>query len=151
MKHQTKTAHTSPANIEHRKSFTMLDRIALFITQRVGTMGFFLTVLAWTIFWLSWNLAAPHHLRFDPPPSFVFWLFISNMIQILLMPLLLVGQNLQGRHGELRAEHDHKVLSQIEADMTVLKRRLSALGDVPAAGREEEAASRPPLPSGVKT
>ncbi len=40
---------------------------------------------------------APKSLRFDPYPGFVLWLFISNMIQLFLMPLLLIGQNLLGR------------------------------------------------------
>ncbi|OFZ24560.1 MAG: hypothetical protein A3D92_12540 [Bacteroidetes bacterium RIFCSPHIGHO2_02_FULL_44_7] len=31
------------------------------------------------------------------------------MIQLLLMPLLLIGQNLQGKHAEARAEADFEV------------------------------------------
>ena len=42
---------------------------------------------------------APTDLRFDPYPAFVLWLFISNMIQIFLMPLLMVGQNLQAKRA----------------------------------------------------
>jgi hypothetical protein len=34
---------------------------------------------------------------FDPFPAFVAYLLISNVIQIFLMPLIMVGQNLQGR------------------------------------------------------
>jgi hypothetical protein len=40
----------------------------------------------------GWNLLAPKDLQFDPAPAFVFWLFISNVIQLLLMPLIMVGQ-----------------------------------------------------------
>ena len=58
-----------------------LDRLACWITNRVGTMGFFLIVLVWTVVWLGWNLLAPRELQFDPPMAFVFWLFISNLIQ----------------------------------------------------------------------
>lgn len=150
MKHHSESVQQSPANVEHRRSFSMLDRLALFITQRVGTMGFFLTVLAWTVFWLTWNLSAPHHLRFDPPPSFVFWLFISNMIQILLMPLLLVGQNLQGRHGELRAEHDHKVLSRLLADMEVVMGRLDAKEQAPSDQGNKGARAPSPSPANAR-
>ena len=80
---------------------TRLDRLALWITLRVGSMGFFLIVFAWTAIWLSWNMLAPERLQFDPPMAFVFWLFISNVIQILLMPLIMVGQNVQGTHSEI--------------------------------------------------
>jgi hypothetical protein len=31
---------------------------------------------------VGWNLLAPQKLQFDPPMAFVFWLFISNLIQI---------------------------------------------------------------------
>ena len=96
-------------NEEHEESLGRLERLAMFITDHVGTMGFFLLIAAWTAFWLSWNSLAPPRLKFDPPTAFVFWLFISNMIQILLMPLIMVGQNLQGRHAERRAENDYEI------------------------------------------
>ena len=96
-------------NKEASEKLGALDRLACSITNRVGTMGFFLIVLIWTVIWLGWNLLAPKALQFDPPMAFVFWLFISNMIQILLMPLIMIGQNLQGLHSEARAEADYEV------------------------------------------
>src|ERR1700730_9111508 len=82
-------------NREISGTLSTLDRLACWITDRVGTMGFFLIVLIWTVLWLGWNLLAPTTLQFDPPMAFVFWLFISNLIQLLLMPLIMVGQNVQ--------------------------------------------------------
>jgi len=49
-------------------------------------MGFFFIIAVWTIVWLGWNTLAPSNVRFDPAPAFVLWLFISNLIQIHLMP-----------------------------------------------------------------
>ena len=63
-------------------------------------------------------------LQFDPPMAFVFWLFISNVIQILLMPLIMVGQNVQGTHSELRAEHDLEVNVKAEEEIEVILRHL---------------------------
>ncbi len=83
-------------------------------------MGFFLLILGWTALWLSWNIFAPVHLRFDPFPAFVLWLFISNMIQIMLMPLIMVGQNLQGKHAEARAEADYDVNVQAEDEIETI-------------------------------
>ena len=103
---------------------TGLDRFAVWITAHVGTMGFFLTIAVWTIFWLGWNLLAPKYLQFDPPMSFVFWLFISNLIQILLMPLIMVGQNAQGRHAELRAEYDLEVNVKAEREIEIVLHHL---------------------------
>jgi uncharacterized membrane protein len=107
-------------NVHHRSRISPLDRLALLITEHVGTMGFFLIVLTWTACWLGWNLLAPRRLQFDPPMAFVLWLFISNLIQILLMPLIMVGQNLQGRHAELRAEHDLSVNVRAEREIEVV-------------------------------
>ena len=98
--------------------------MAVWITTRVGTMGFFLIVLAWTVLWLGWNLLAPKRCQFDPPMAFVFWLFISNVIQILLMPLIMVGQNILGRHAETRAEHDLQVNVRAEEEIGVILRHL---------------------------
>jgi uncharacterized membrane protein len=103
-----------------RENLTPLKRLAVFITDRVGTMGFFLIIFGWTVVWLSWNLLAPRTWRFDPPMGFVFYLFISNVIQILLMPLIMVGQNIQGGHAEARAEHDLDVNVKAEEEIEVI-------------------------------
>ena len=73
----------SNVNREVRENLTRLDRLALWITNHVGTMGFFLTVLVWTVFWLGWNFLAPQELQFDQPMSFVFWLFLSNLATVI--------------------------------------------------------------------
>lgn len=104
-------------NREHREGLNALERFAVWITERVGSMGFFFIILAWTALWLLWNTIAPAEARFDPFPAFVFWLFISNMIQILLLPLIMVGQNLQGRHSEARTEADFDVNARAEREI----------------------------------
>lgn len=120
-------AHRKPirnVNREHAESLTRLEKVALAITNHVGTMGFFLIIVTWTAFWLGWNFLAPKNLQFDPPMAFVFWLFISNMIQIFLMPLLMVGQNLQGRHADLRAESDFEINVKAEREVETILRHL---------------------------
>ena len=106
------------------QTFNPLDRLALWITVCVGSMGFFLAIFGWTVVWLGWNVLAPAAWQFDPPMAFVFWLFISNVIQILLMPLIMVGQNLLSRHGELRAEHDLEVNVRAEQEIEMILRHL---------------------------
>ncbi|OAN40547.1 hypothetical protein A6A03_04340 [Chloroflexus islandicus] len=111
-------------NNEHAERIKPLDRLALAITERVGTMGFFFVIFIWTVLWLGWNFLAPKPLQFDPPMAFVFWLFISNMIQILLMPLLMVGQNLQGMHAELRAQSDYEINLRAEREIDAILQHL---------------------------
>ena len=131
----TKTKHAKPPsleeiirrrkpmrniNAEHEERLSRLERIGLLITERVGTMGFFLAIFVWTAIWLGWNLLAPKNLQFDPPMGFIVWLFISNLVQIFLMPLIMVGQNAQGRHAEMRAENDYQVNLKAEREIEVI-------------------------------
>lgn len=97
-----------------------LDKIAVWITDHVGSMGFFLIIFTWTAVWLSWNMFAPKEARFDPFPAFVLWLFISNMIQLFLMPLIMIGQNVQSRHADLRAEADLHINTKAEFEIETI-------------------------------
>ena len=129
MKHKVKSfeelhstrGQISDINEEHEDGLSKLDKVAVWITERVGTMGFFIVIFIWTMFWLSWNTFAPQNLKFDPFPAFVLWLFMSNMIQIFLMPLLMIGQNLQSKHSEIRAEshYDFSVKTEEEIDIII--------------------------------
>lgn len=107
-------------NIQHKERLGRLERLAVWITEHVGTMGFFIIIFIWTIVWLSWNTLTPQSFRFDPFPAFVLWLFISNMIQIFLMPLIMIGQNLQGKHSEARAEADFEVNIKAEREIETI-------------------------------
>jgi len=117
-KHFTKAKNP---NETFQEQLTPLKKLALFVTEHVGTMGFFFIVLLWTAFWLGWNVLAPKSVKFDPYPAFVLWLIISNILQILLMPLLLIGQNIQGIRADIRGEHDYETDQRAEKEIkTVL-------------------------------
>jgi uncharacterized membrane protein len=107
-------------NIIHKQRLSKMDRLALFVTNKIGTMGFFFIIFIWTFGWLTWNMFSPKNLRFDPYPAFVLWLFISNLIQIHLMPLIMVGQNIQGQHAQLRAEHDFETDTKAEKEIETI-------------------------------
>jgi uncharacterized membrane protein len=133
------------ANAVHQDQLSKLDKLALAVTNKVGTMGFFFIILAWTILWLGYNVIAPKSARFDPYPAFVLWLFISNLIQINLMPLILIGQNLQGRTTEIRASHDYDtdvraekeieaILLHLENQQEIMMQVLKKIEKLEAAG-----------------
>ena len=111
-------------NIQHKENLSVLEKLAVWITDHVGSMGFFMIIFGWTVLWLGWNTLASVGLRFDPFPAFVLWLFISNMIQIFLMPLIMIGQNLQSRHAELRAEADFNVNTKAELEIETIMMHL---------------------------
>jgi len=99
---------------------TVLDNIAVWITNHVGSMGFFLIIFIWTAVWLGWNMFAPKAARFDPYPAFVLWLFISNMIQLFLLPLIMIGQNVQSQQSDLRAEADLRINTKAEFEIETI-------------------------------
>lgn len=126
------------ANEEHNKTLSPLEKLAIKITDAVGSMGFFLLIFGWTFIWCGYNIIAHYfgltntlHLKhplpiseFDSFPGFVAYLLMSNVIQILLMPLIMVGQNLQGRHAEVRAQLDFEINQKAEKEVMVILRNL---------------------------
>jgi uncharacterized membrane protein len=121
---QIKSSHDG----DHTKvRTTPTNRLALWITQRVGTMVFFELIFVWTVSWLLWNTLGPTSMRFDPFPGFVLWLFISNMIQLFLMPLLLIGQNLQGQSSDERAKNDYNVNRKAEKEIQEIQQKLEMI------------------------
>ena len=129
---ELRAAHQRPRNVnaEHLERLTSLEKIAIYITEHVGTMGFFLIIFSWTALWIGWNSLAPATVRFDPYPAFVLWLFISNMIQIMLMPLIMVGQNLQEKHAEARARADYEVNTKAEEEIETILQHLENQNDL---------------------
>lgn len=123
---------------EIKASMGQLEKVAMWITDHVGTMTFFLLIVLWTTLWLGWNFLAPARLQFDPPMGFVFWLFISNLVQIMLMPLLMIGQNIQGRASEARAEHDLEVNIKAEAEIETILHHLERQNDILVAMLEKQ-------------
>ncbi len=117
-------------NAEHEESLNVLERFALWITDNVGSMGFFIILFVWTVGWFTWNVLAPSAYRFDTYPSFVMWLFISNVLQLFLMPLIMVGQNLQSRHSETRAEVDLEVGLKTERETEAVLQHLEYQNDL---------------------
>ena len=120
----------SNVNQHHRKKLSKMDKLALWITVHIGSMGFFIIIFGWTLIWLGWNTLAPVKVRFDPFTAFVFWLFISNMVQIFLMPLIMIGQNLQSRHSELRAEQDFLINKKAETEIETILMHLENQNDL---------------------
>ncbi len=104
----------------HRERLSVLEKFAVAVTKRVGTMGFFIIIFSWTASWIGWNILAPVNLRFDLFPAFELWMIISNIIQISLLPLILMGQNLMKRHDEVRAEEDFKLGVRTEREIETI-------------------------------
>ena len=123
------------ANKIHEERLSYLDRFAMDVTDRVGSAGYFLIILAWTVLWFGYNILAAHSpnlgwLPFDPSPLFTTYRLIGSVLQMLLMPMIMVGQNLQGRHAEIRAELDFEVNQKAEQEVVAILQRLEQNTDL---------------------
>lgn len=114
--HQALTQQSGPvqnANELHEKSLSATDRIALAATSVVGTMWFFFGCLAM----VTVPLLLPSSMK-------VIQYVSSGYLQLILLPLIMVGQNLQSRHAEIRAENDYRVNLKAEREVEHIFRHL---------------------------
>lgn len=115
-----------PQNVNeiHKKKLGTQDRIALFITTAVGTMYAVYFFAFSMVSWMVWQSYLAHR-PFDPYP-FAFLLFLGNIVQLLLMPLIMVGQNIQGKHSEIRAEEEYNTTKSSYRDIENILAHLDA-------------------------
>lgn len=106
-------------NKEHKESLTALDKIAVFITKIVGTMW---CAIAFTILAL---ISLPAALNGGIPTT-ISWI-AQTFLQLVLLSIIMVGQNLQSRHSELRADADYETNLKSNKDIEVLMKRLDSI------------------------
>ena len=113
---------------EVHETLSRQDRIALAVTSAIGTM-YAVYLLAALI--AGWIVLQQGPGAFDPYP-FAFLLFVTNIVQLLLMPLIIVGQNVQSRHREARADEEYKTMSKTFHDLEAV------LGHLDVQDRERQ-------------
>lgn len=108
------------------------DKVAVKITKGVGTMwtGYIFAVLS------LFSLPAILHLVFPKLHVFPHWLISAslialiawisqNFLQLVLLPIIMVGQNVIQSQQDAKAESDHKTLTYLanlqDEQMTELK------------------------------
>ena len=85
-------------NKEHKESLTKLERAAVWVTDHIGTIEFAIFCIIFVSIPLVWK------------SSMSVVLYISSgYLQLVFLPLIMVGQNLQNRHSEKRAQADYEV------------------------------------------
>ena len=102
-------------------------RIAGVVTAAIGTMYAFYLFAVVMGAWILWQGAFALK-PFDPYP-FAFLLFLGNIVQLLLMPLIMVGQNVQAAHADARAESDFEVNVKAEAEIEKVLEALRVLDE----------------------
>ena len=102
------------ANIKHKEDLTILDKVAIFITKIVGTMwcAIFFTILS--------LIGLPDAIK-GGKYEIITWL-TQTFLQLVLFSVIMVGQNLQNKHAQKRADFnfDVNVKSELEIE-TILQ------------------------------
>ena len=106
-------------NKEHKQSFTALDKIAVYITKKVSTMW---CAIAFAVLAL---LSLPDALRGGISAT-ASWI-TQTFLLLVLISIIMVGQNLQRRHSKLRAEADYQTNLEAKKDIEVLMQRLESI------------------------
>jgi uncharacterized membrane protein len=95
-------------NQEHADSLSPVERFCKKVADSTGApLALGLAILIQAI-WIVVGLVT----KFDPFP-FTFLLTCSNVLQLILIFILAVGQRQSSAHAELRAEHDHDSISRL--------------------------------------
>ena len=106
-------------NIEQKEKLSITDKIALWVITKVGTWQFAVFCIILTI------------MPFIVPKLMTLVMFISSsFLQLVLLPLIMIGQNLQSSHAEARAEADYEVNKKAEEEIRSILLHLENQNDV---------------------
>jgi len=106
-----------PKARHHKPKLTLNDRIGLGITKRVGTMW-----AAYVFFGLS-LVSLPAALASGDTLVIVAWV-AQTFLQLVLLPVIIVGQNLQAAESEKRAIATYKDATAILEEAKEIQRHL---------------------------
>ena len=98
-------------------------RLAAALTQRVGSMWSVYFTIAFVLAWIGLATAGP--LRSLDPYPFPFLLFLGNVVQLLLVFVILVGQQVLGRATDKRAMQTYADSVAIFDEVTQLHNHLT--------------------------
>ncbi|MGO8958095.1 MAG: DUF1003 domain-containing protein [Streptosporangiaceae bacterium] len=110
-----------PSHLDEPVRFN--ERLAAQITASIGSMWTVYICLVITLIWMV--VASRAVLGFDPYP-YPFLLFLGNVVQLLLIFIILLGQQVLGRTAERRAAHTYEDAEAILVDCEQIQNHLIA-------------------------
>ncbi len=137
--------NSDPGQAEDRAGFN--ERLAAWITARIGSMWTVYICLVVTVAWMV--LASRPVLGFDPYP-YPFLLFLGNVAQLLLIFIILLGQQVLGRAADRRSMHTYEDAEAILVDCMQIQNHLIAQDAYLASGTDLRAADHAALASAAE-
>lgn len=104
------------ANKKHREKLTFLEKLALKITSAVGTM------YCAIIFTLIALISLPEAIQGDTATT-ISWI-AQTFLQLVLLSIIMVEQNLQSKHSELRKDADYETNVEVKKCIEEVDRKL---------------------------
>ena len=93
-------------NQKHNESLSLLDRLAIRITKMVGSMA------CAAVFCMLALVSLPQAIH-GGAFTLVSWIS-QTFLQLVLLSVIMVGQNLQSRHSESVADATYEIATKIE-------------------------------------
>ena len=109
---------------EFEKIKTFQDRAADFITTFSGSMAFVYIHAAIFAWWIIYNLG--YKDGFDPFPFGLLTLIVS-LEAIFLATFVMISQNVEAKHAELRAQLDYEVNVRAEQEVKEIHDKLDSI------------------------
>lgn len=104
------------ANVKHRERLSALDKTAIFITSIVGTMWCAI------VFALLALVSLPDAIARGKAET-ISWI-AQTFLQLVLLSVIMVGQNLQNKHAQARADADFDVNVKAEMEIEAILQHL---------------------------
>lgn len=97
---EKKVIRPNPLLTEAHEKFNFNDKVALHITRFLGSMGAVYGCILFIGFWMFVG-----YETYEDPYPFPLLLLIINMVTMILLPLIMVGQNLINHQSQIRANY----------------------------------------------
>ena len=97
-------------------------RVGVLVTRKVSSMWSVYVTIVFVLGWIVLATSGP--LRHSDPYPFPFLLFLGNLVQLMLVFVILVGQGVVGRTADQRAEQTFQDAEAILHEVTQLHSHL---------------------------
>jgi uncharacterized membrane protein len=109
-------------------------RLGAFVTRKVGSMWSVYITILFVFGWIVLATTGPLH-KSDPYP-FPFLLFLGNLVQLMLVFVILVGQGVLGRSADRRSERTFRDAQEILQEVIRLHAHLGQQDKILNQGAE---------------
>lgn len=109
-------------NKEHKENLSLQEKIALNITRGVGSMycAYIFAIIA--------LISLPDAIS-SGKAAVVSWI-AQTFLQLVLLSIIMVGQNVSNKHSELRAEAEYELNIKNEKETEEIKKKLDHILEI---------------------